>query len=123
MKYTAAMFELTFITITSIESWQMSHSQSGTYYVVSENCNATAKFQESECHTLASYMSYRSESPTQYFNSYETYIFENGIHFPLKNYTVTITNVANLSFIGPIPGNNLSAVIDCQEESFGLICL
>ena len=119
MRCIAAMFDLTFIILILMESWIVPHSQSGMYYVVSENCNATDndKHQESECHPLASYMCNETECPFQYFNSYETYMFGNGVHFP-ANRTITIMNVTNLTFIGPTSG---SAVIDCKKESIGFV--
>lgn len=70
----------------------------------------------SEHHTLAYYMNHSSE----YFKSYQTYIFEHGTHTTINNFSLKIHGVANLALVGEgMDGTYLSkgAVVDCNERA------
>ena len=61
---------------------------------------------------------------SEYFNSYETYVFLNGTHSPLKNSTLVIRNATNLTLVGLSSfkhKENIDAVIDCNGESVGFV--
>ena len=96
-----------------------------TLYVVPSDADTdTEECQASECHTLAFYMNQSIENSSEYFNSYETYVFWNGTHSPLKNSTVVIRNATNLTLVGLSSfeqNENIDAVIDCNGESVGFV--
>ena len=96
-----------------------------TLYVIPSDADTdTEQCQASECHTLAFYMNQSIGNLSEYFNSYETYVFWNGTHGPLKNSTVVIRNATNLTLVGLSSfeqNENIDAVIDCNGESVGFV--
>ena len=66
-------------------------------------------YNASEYHTLAYYMNHSSE----YFKSFETYIFQPGKHTPLNTSTLNFTNVTNLTLIG-LNDEASAAIVDCN---------
>ena len=72
----------------------------------------------SETHTLSYYMS----NSLKYFNSDETYVFQQGLHTAGDTQRTTISNVENISFIGPDEtGNSVGAIINCNQSSIGFL--
>ena len=72
----------------------------------------------SETHTLSYYMS----NSLKYFNSDETYVFQQGLHTAGDTHRTTISNVKNISFIGPDEtGNSVGAIINCNQSSIGFL--
>ena len=70
----------------------------------------------SEYHTLAYYMNHSSE----YFKSYQTYVFEYGNHTPTNNFTLKISGVAHLTLTGENMDRANSfkrAVVDCSGRA------
>ena len=72
----------------------------------------------SEYHTLAYYMKHGSE----YFKSYQTYVFEYGNHTPINNATLKIRGVTHLTFVGEYQGmdsdiSTRRAVVDCDGRA------
>ena len=68
-----------------------------------------------EYHTLAYYMNHSSD----YFRSYQTYVFDSGYHTPTVNFTLQIRRVKNLTLTGPNevllrPNSTRRAVVDCN---------
>ena len=96
-----------------------------TLYVVPSDADTdTEQCQASECHTLAFYINQSIGNSSEYFNSYETYIFLNGTHSPLKNSTLVIRNATNLTLVGLSSfeqNENIDAVIDCNGELMGFV--
>lgn len=72
----------------------------------------------SEYHTLAYYTKHSSE----YFKSYQTYVFEHGNHTPINNVTLKIRGVTHLTFVGKHQGvdsdiSTRRAVVDCDGRA------
>ena len=78
----------------------------------SDGDSSCGEYDPVERHTLAFYMNNHSE----YFKSYQTYVFQRGAHVPLADFKLKIKNVTNLTFTGAEVESSTSeaAVINCN---------
>ena len=109
-------WQLLFLSIVCCAT--IADQASSKYFCVSElnsNDGFCQQHNSIESHTLAYYMN----NSRRYFNSYDTYVFQPGLHTPLDRFILNISNVTNLSFIGP--GGAKSAVVNCNGKSTGFI--
>ena len=89
--------------------------QANKVYCVTSTTNTTLGCQGYdliiENNTLTHYLTHSSK----YFNSYETYVFQDGNHTLLSSFNVQFQGITNLTLTGPVK-NKLSkkAIIDCN---------
>lgn len=76
-------------------------------------------YNSTEYHTLTYYLT----NSFKYFKSYETYIFQHDHHIPPDNFTLNISSVANLSFVGVGTTGTAQgvSVIDCNGRSLAFV--
>ena len=84
------------------------------YCVISSPGNTTLGCQGYTFAENNTFMHYLSHS-SKYFNSYETYVFQDGIHTLLYNFNLQIYEVTNLTFTGPDQTDSFKKpIIDCS---------
>ena len=106
------------LTCSSDSSRKVAHQVSEVFCVSQESDNSRHNQDFTECYTLAYYMSHSSE----YFKSHETYVFQHGHHNPLDQFMLNISNVTNLTFVGPDKEKTSeAAVIDCNGRSAAFV--
>lgn len=92
----------------------VSHKNSTSNDQVCQGYNFT------ENNTLSHYMlSHYMHRHDDYFKSNQTYVFDQGRHMPLINFTLNISNTSNLSLIGSKKAE--AAIIDCSGQSTGFL--
>lgn len=93
----------------------------GKFYCVSEMNSyddLCRHYNSTESHTLAYYMN----NSWRFFESHDTYVFQHGQHTPLDHVILDISNVTNLSLIGPGEAEGTkTAIINCNGKSNGFV--
>ena len=107
--------DIVYLVLCCCSGGSASHTKNITIYCVTStngSDNACQAYNFTEKHTLHHYMMNHSE----YFKSYETYVFEGGSHIPLHHFELVINRVTNLTLTGNMNQVQSSgkAIIDCK---------